>query len=240
MLPQVCLRRPIWTPRSGAFPSHGRRLDMKRAWTMVCVGVCLLMAAPVLAEGQEPLREEAKTTAGQLLAQGDEAFQGRRYAQAAEVYKLAVETAKREGEEEVQVEALAQVARSYLIQDKKEEGRPWLERAEALASNQMPLGWSRYLGVRGRFEWQDGMLEVATATFKEMYQYCLRNELHSRAVDAAHMVAITASHEEQVLWPRRASRPPRRGILKGGWGRCGTTWAGPTRRWGVTRKLWMP
>jgi tetratricopeptide (TPR) repeat protein len=75
--------------------------------------------------------------------------------------------------------------------------------AADLANDRMPRAWSRYLGVRGRFEWKDEQLEKATDTFVEMYNYCVEHELHSRAVDATHMVAITAPHEDQVVWARK-------------------------------------
>lgn len=192
---------------------------MKRAFTVICVGICLLLAAQALAEDQETSKGREKTPAEKLLAQGDELFQGRNYAQAGEIYKLAVIAAEREMVRGIQGEALAQVARSYLIRGKKEEGRPWLKRAQEVVSDQMPKAWSRYLGVRGRFEWKDGELEDATATFKEMYDYCLRYDLYNRAVDAAHMVAITAPQEEQIVWAEKGIAAAEEGGIEG--------WLGP-------------
>lgn len=200
---------------------------MTRSLTVGCVGACLLLAF-ASAKGQERSQEAEKGKAEELLVHSDEAFQSRNYAQAQEMYELTVRAAEREGEEEVLVEALAQVARSHLIQGKKEQGRPWLEKAKARASKEMPMGWSRYLGVRGRFEWKDDKLEEATATFKEMYQYCLDYNLHSRAVDAAHMVAITAPHEEQVVWGKKGIEAAEAGNLEGWlgplWNNLGWTW----------------
>jgi len=197
---------------------HQGRWNMTRVLTAICTGVCLLFVF-ALAEGQERLQGVEKGKAREVLAHSDEAFQSRDYAQAQEMYKLTVLAAEREGEEEILVEALAQVARSHLIQGKKEQGRSWLEKAKALASKKMPMGWSRYLGVRGRFEWKDDQLEEATATFKEMYQFCLSHKLHSRAVDAAHMVAITAPHEEQIVWGKKGIEAAEEGHLE--------NWLGP-------------
>jgi predicted enzyme related to lactoylglutathione lyase len=135
------------------------------------------------------------------------------------MYKLTVLAAEREDEEEILVEALAQVARCHLIQGKKEEGRSWLKKAKARASKKMPQGWSRYVSVRGRFEWKDDKLEEAAATFKEMYEFCLNHELHRRAVDAARMVAITAPHEEQIVWGQKGIEAAEEGQLEG--------WLGP-------------
>jgi hypothetical protein len=46
-------------------------------------------------------------------------------------------------------------ARSHLIRGEGAQGRPWIERAAKHATTDEPKGWSRFLGVRGRFEWQD-------------------------------------------------------------------------------------
>jgi tetratricopeptide (TPR) repeat protein len=110
-------------------------------------------------------------------------------------------------------------ARGYLIRELKDEGRPWLNRAKEKASPDDPLGWSRYLGVRGRFEWQDDKRPTATATFREMYDFCLRHKLHDRAVDAAHMVAITGTPDEQVAWAEKGIQAAELGEMDG--------WLGP-------------
>jgi predicted enzyme related to lactoylglutathione lyase len=179
---------------------------------------CLLASDRAVAQAQESQVAE-QTSAERLLTHGDEAFQDRDYVQAGELYKLAVRAAEEEGHQRVLVEALAQVARSHLKLNEKEEGRSWLERAGKAASPESPLGWSRFLGVRGRFEWKDEQLEEATATFREMYDYCLKHELHSRAVDAAHMVAITAPHEEQIVWGKKGIEAAEEGNLE--------SWLGP-------------
>jgi len=61
----------------------------------------------------------------------------------------------------VEVEALAQMARMNLILGNKDEGRTYLEDARSKVRDRDPMAWSRYLGVRGRFEWQDDDLERA-------------------------------------------------------------------------------
>lgn len=138
-----------------------------------------------------------------LLQQGDALFQQRKYAEAQTLYQQAVEAARAAKNSEVLAESLAQAARCCLIQEQKEAGRPWLEQARAAAGEDRPLGWSRYLGVRGRFEWKDGKLAEATATFTAMYDYCRAHKLHDRAVDAAHMVALTAPPDQQIVWAHK-------------------------------------
>ena len=88
------------------------------------------------------------------LAEGDDLFRARDYAAATQVYLDAVSLAEADSDHETLVEALSQAARGYLIRDLQDEGRPFIDRARADATPDEPLGWSRYLGVRGRFEWK--------------------------------------------------------------------------------------
>jgi tetratricopeptide (TPR) repeat protein len=157
------------------------------------------------------------STATDLLAEGDRAFGAREYEKATGIYARAFEAAKEDPG--IAAEAAAQVARGYLIRDLKEQGRPWLAKAKALATDKQPKAWSRYLGVRGRFEWQDKKLAEATATFQAMHAYCLEHELYDRAVDAAHMVAITGTPEQQVEWARKGIAAAEKGGFDG--------WLGP-------------
>lgn len=139
-----------------------------------------------------------------LMTEADNLFRSRSYADAQKLYEKAVMAAENDsGDGSILVEALSQVARSHLAQDRPEEAAVWLERAAQLANENEPLGWSRYIGVKGRFEWKGGDSDKATTTFESMYEYCLEHDLHDRAVDAAHMVALTAGPEQQVEWGKR-------------------------------------
>jgi tetratricopeptide (TPR) repeat protein len=136
-----------------------------------------------------------------MLEKADEIFQSLDYQGALLLYVQAAEAARSEFNRSVEVEALSQAARMNLLLDQKEDGRKWLAQAESRAGDDDPMGWSRFLGVRGRFEWKDGDLEAARQTFNDMYVYCNTNSLWPRAVDAAHMIAIVSEDpEEQVRW----------------------------------------
>lgn len=150
------------------------------------------------------MNTENSKTADSLLSEADSLFKSGDYEKAGKVYQAAMETAQAEFNRSVEVEALAQIARVSLKTGRKEKGREHLNRAGELASESDPMGYSRYLGVRGRFEWQDENLDAARRTFDSMYVYCNTNGLFSRAVDAAHMIAIVASDPaEQVEWGKR-------------------------------------
>lgn len=140
-------------------------------------------------------------TADQLLQEADSVFQARDYAKALDLYTAVVEASRKEFNRSVETEALSQCARMNLLLNQKEAGRELLVKAAERADESDPMGWSRYLGVRGRFEWQDDDLPTARKTFDQMYTYCTTNALWSRAVDAAHMIAIVAeTPKEQIMW----------------------------------------
>jgi len=151
------------------------------------------------------------------MAKADEVFKSREYEEAGILFEeIAGEAA---GDNSAFVEAASMRARSYLITERRDEGREWLMRAAAKATAADPLGWSRYLGVRGRFEWKDGDNETATSTFREMFDYCSEKELWERAVDAAHMIAITGDQKEKYDWSLKGIEMAEKGGMDG--------WLGP-------------
>jgi len=143
--------------------------------------------------GQEP-------SAAEILKEADTLFGARKHAEALDRYRRCSEQASREKSRAVETEALAQVARCYSIAGKLDEGRPWLERAETLASKDEPLGWSRCLGVRGIYEREGGDNAKAKATFEEMHRYCIEKGLLRRAIDAIHHIAIVVPLDQQAEW----------------------------------------
>lgn len=143
-------------------------------------------------------------TADSLLKLADNIFQERRYDEALVEYTKVYEIAQKEFNRSVEVEALSQMARMNLILGHKEEGEKLLTQAKERVSDSDPMGWSRYLGVKGRFEWKSDDLPSARKTFEEMLDYCNANSLWGRAVDAAHMLAIVAeSYEDQIKWSQK-------------------------------------
>lgn len=183
---------------------------------------CLLLGFQAL-QSQEEKNPKKKDQSLLLLKQADEIFLRRQYEKATILYQQVAKQAEKEKEPEVLIEALSQIARGFLIQGKAEEGKFWLEKAKEKFKNQTPekypLGWSRYVGVLGRFQWKAEQKKLATKTFKEMYEFCLKHQLHSRAIDAAHMVAITGNSKEQIFWGKKGIEAAEKGKLEG--------WLGP-------------
>jgi tetratricopeptide (TPR) repeat protein len=151
-----------------------------------------LFVAAAAFQGTPPL------TSG--LAEADSVFQSREYERARGLYLKLVEQARIKEDSSRQTEALSQVARCYLIAGDPEAARYWLEQARVLATPILPLGWSRYLGVKGRLEWKTNDLAAARQTFKDQFNYCREHSLTDRAIDAVHMIAIVGNPDEQVEW----------------------------------------
>lgn len=148
----------------------------------------------------QALLETPAPRAPDLLKHADRTFRAREYDAARDFYLRAARVAEEQDDVTTRVEALAQVARCYSILGQEGEGRPYLERAGTLASGSDPLAWSRYQNVKGIYEREAGDSTAATATFIALYEYCVQQALHERAINAAHMVAIAADPETQITW----------------------------------------
>ena len=202
-----------WNPEEG----------MKFAKALFPIAIVILLAGCPDPE-PEPQGSQAKI----LLAQADAVFKERKYTEARAAYEKAAATAATSGDVSVQIESLSQVARIYSVQQQLSEGRAWLERAEGVATPEHPLGWTRYLGVRGIFERELGKQEGSLATFMEMYDYAMEKGLPLRAIDAAHHAAIVAPLAEQVAWAERgiaaAEAAKDKGWLAVLWNNLGATY----------------
>ncbi len=172
--------------------------------TILASALSLNFAVAVEKEPKGANVTNSDMSADSLLAQADDIFQSRDYQKALTSYLDVVKVAGKEFNYSVESEALSQCARMNLLLGNKEEGRAFLGKAESKVRDSDPYGWSRYLGVRGRFEWQEDDLITARATFDQMYEYCTVNSLWGRAVDAAHMIAIVADDpNEQIEWGKK-------------------------------------
>lgn len=181
-----------------------REVSVRTALAML-TAVCLVTSEALAVEKRDrEIQVTDEKSADQRLKEADQLFQERNYETALEHYREAAKSAGREFNYSVEVEALSQVARMNLLLGDKNEGKKVLAQVAGKARESDPYGWSRFLGVRGRFEWQDNDLKVSFATFDQMYDYCGVNSLWGRAVDAAHMMAIVAENpEQQIKWGRK-------------------------------------
>jgi tetratricopeptide (TPR) repeat protein len=184
---------------------------------LLAATVVLCVASGCSGESEEPAPKEKPMAT--RLEEADQIFRNRQYERAGSMFESLADDALAAGDDSVYVEAAAMRARSYLIQGNAAEGRPWLSLAAEKADPAEPRAWSRYLGVRGRFEWEDGDNTKATETFRTMFDYCGEHGLYDRAVDAAHMIALTGDPEEKFEWAMRGIDMAEKGNMIG--------WLGP-------------
>ena len=186
---------------------------------MFCLLSLSILSCTMLDDSGQSTQED-KSESARLLKEADAEMRAKRnFEGALELYKKSATQAGSEDNNSVRVEALAQAARMYSLTSRLEEGWDWLRKATDIATPAEPLGWSRYLGVRGIFERESKEKEKAVATFKEMYEFCVKEKLHSRAIDAAHHVAIAGTLEEQVEWGLKGIREAEAGGVE--------RWLGP-------------
>lgn len=192
---------------------------MKISNVFLIFGMVLLILS-VCGNKGEP---ETISKSSELIKRGDELFSNQEKSDALEVYKMAADTALAENNNSNLTEAYAQVARCYLSMGEKEEGRPWLEKAEKIAKDTEPYGWTRYLGVKGRFLWKDAAeekhevapeVDEAAKTFTGLYDYALKHQLHESAVDAANMMSIVGDMESRVDWSLKGIKAAEEGGLR--------------------------
>jgi tetratricopeptide (TPR) repeat protein len=159
-------------------------------------------------------------TAATLLDAADAVFQQREYLRAREIYKETLKLAREEFNPSVEVEALSQIARTYVTQNQLAEAEPWLDEAAKRAKESDPIGWTRYLSVKGRVEWKSKNISAAQKTFDTMFTFSVDNDLQGRAVDAANMLSILSTdHDEQVNWLKKGIEMAEAGEVE--------SWLGP-------------
>ncbi len=184
--------------------------------TTIRILIGLLIIAPVTTSSAIDRRSPANrvTYVGQetdltisadtLLRRADALHQKRDYVAALATYTEAYEAAGKEFNKPVQTEALAMMARMNLVLGELESGRALLDKAADLADQSDPLGWSRYLSVRGRYEWKEDSLARSRKTFSDLFEFCRANALPGRAVDAANMLSIVhTAPNDQIEWLRQ-------------------------------------
>jgi tetratricopeptide (TPR) repeat protein len=191
-------------------------------FAILAAAVLICGTGPSRAYGGDPPSDSSPGSAARAeayLAQADSAFNTDRYLASRRLYEQALDKAKTINDSSLMTEASAMIARTYLIMNRPDSAQAWLEQAEKTADENKSRGWSRYLAVKGRYLWQKNQLEEATDLFKSLYDYCVKNRLPGRAIDAAHMVAITGNPKEQVEWGKKGIAQAEAGNI--------THWLGP-------------
>lgn len=173
---------------------------MKKFIMSVCV-LLVIFGIHTKAEDSEGGRVSNNQNSADILAEADQLFKKNDLNEALTKYEAALAQAISEFNRSVETEALAQIARSMLKLNRKDEGRGKLAEAGKRAEETDKMGYSRYLGVKGRFEWQDNDLPAARETFSAMYDYCQANQLWGRMIDACNLMSIVVeTPKDQIDW----------------------------------------
>ncbi len=113
-------------------------------------------------------------------------------------------TALEPAQDDVRLELLTQVARTYSLRQRFAEAHALLDDVEQQLTIAEPRPRVRYLLERGRTFNSSGEPEVARVLFVEAWDQAQAAGLEGLAADAAHMVAITyAGTPDAVAWNAR-------------------------------------
>lgn len=103
-----------------------------------------------------------------------------------------------------QAELLTQIARAQGLQRRFEAAHRTLDEVERALAPAMRRPRVRYLLERGRVFNSSRQAERAGPLFREAWEQALAAGEDALAVDAAHMLAIVASGDDQFVWNERA------------------------------------
>lgn len=99
---------------------------------------------------------------------------------------------------------LTQIARAEGLQRKFQDAHKTLDRVERALPKSDGRTLIRYLLERGRVYNSSGNMEDAKRLFLQAYDLAVKSKEEYYAVDAAHMVAIAESPDEQLEWNLKA------------------------------------
>lgn len=99
---------------------------------------------------------------------------------------------------------LTQIARAEGLQRKFQSAHQTLDRVDKALPKSDSLTLIRYLLERGRVYNSSGNVEEAKRLFLQAFDLAVKSKEEFYAVDAAHMVAIAESPENQLEWNLRA------------------------------------
>lgn len=102
------------------------------------------------------------------------------------------------------IELLTQLARTQGLQQKFDEANEILDSANAMITQEMVVPSIRYYLEKGRVFNSSGNREEATKQFTLSFNLAQENAEDYYAVDAAHMLGISANAEDQLNWSLKA------------------------------------
>lgn len=127
-----------------------------------------------------------------------------RPAESEAAFRRALETLDERADPALRLELLTQIARAQGLQRHFDEALATLDGVEAQLDGSTPRVRVRYLLERGRVLNSSGQPERAEPYFAEAWERALSEDEDMLAIDAAHMLAISAPPEASLEWNQRA------------------------------------
>ncbi len=112
--------------------------------------------------------------------------------------------AEQRGAADYLAQLLTQIARAQGLQRQFAAAQAMLDRAEGLLAPELAQARVRYLLERGRVFNSAGEPALAAPLFQAAFELAQAHAADGYAVDAAHMLAIVATGEQQLVWNLRA------------------------------------
>jgi len=105
---------------------------------------------------------------------------------------------------EYRLELQTQIARTLGLQQKFDEAHKLLDQVEAELKSEHPVVKIRYLLERGRTLNSSGKKNESLPLFLQAWELGVVHQADFYAVDAAHMLGIVATPDQQLIWNEKA------------------------------------
>jgi tetratricopeptide (TPR) repeat protein len=114
--------------------------------------------------------------------------------------------AENSGDTDYYAQLLTQIARTHSLRQQFDRAHEILDKVgDILADHkEIPEAWVRYYLERGRTFNSAGEKDKALVLFKQAYDLADQHNLDFYAIDALHMLAIAAPHNEALEWSEKA------------------------------------
>jgi len=119
-------------------------------------------------------------------------------------FRELIPKARELGDKSYHVQLLTQIARTYSLRMKFEDAHKILDEAETLLTDDLVVAKIRYLLERGRAYNSNQEQDKAKPLFIEAWEFALSNNEDGFAIDAAHMMGIAETPENQMKWNLKA------------------------------------
>jgi hypothetical protein len=138
-----------------------------------------------------------------LLERGDRAFEGGRFAESTELYKLAAAAASSQNDGPAFVEAAAQVSSSLSLLGRPEDGQAWLAQAQNGDDPGVKRAHVRVLLASALHLRDTQQTASALHQFDELYDFCMEARFWAEAMQCATLASVVAENEARLEWAQR-------------------------------------